>query len=165
MKSVVISEFTWHGGAALIDERSAQLIDERSAQLKVGDKVFTYYLGASQRLATPWKVLQSITPSAGGNIEIVLSDTILYSVGAHIANSLSHLPGIERIFIRKDNDFFRVWTVIADMDLRTEDQIYAAELAFMDRFRDIPLDFSVIFRQGKDPGTLLPAGAHEVYAA
>ncbi len=157
MKSVVISEPAWHKGTALIDERSEQL--------KVGDDVFTFYLGASRRSATRWRALRSIAANAGDALEAVFSDTIVHSVGAHLAKSLCQLPGVEQIFVRMDDDMIRVWTVIADMDLRTEDRIYAAQLAFMDRFRDIPLDFSVIFRQGKDPGTLLPAGAHEVYAA
>lgn len=157
MKSVVISEPTWHEGTALIDARSDEV--------QVGDDVFIFYLGASRRVAARWRALRSITTSAGGAIETVVWGTIWHSVGAHLAGSLSQIPGIERIFVRKDDDFFRVWTVIADMDLRIEDQIYTAQLAFMDRFRDIPLDFSVIFRQGKSPETLLPAGAHEVYAA
>ncbi len=157
MKSVVISEPAWNEGTVLIDERLEEL--------KAGDDVFILNLGASKRLAARWKALRSITVSAGGAIETAFSDSILHSVGAHLAGSLSHIPGIERIFVRKDDDFVRVWTVIADMDLPAEDQIYAAQLAFMDRFRDIPLDFSVIFRQGKDLETIRPAGAHEVYAA
>ncbi len=157
MKSVVVSEPVWHEGTVLIDERSDQV--------KVGDDLFIVNLGAPQPLAFYWKGFRSFAASAGGRIEAVFSDTILHSVGARLAESLSQIPGIERILVRRDDDFFRVWTVIADMDLRIEDEIYAAQLAFMDQFRDIPLDFSVIFRQGKDPETLLPAGAHEIYSA
>ena len=69
------------------------------------------------------------------------------------------IPEVERIFIRKDEDFMRVWTVIPDVNVDVEDRIYEAQMAFMDKFRGFPCDFSVIFRQDLDLTALKPINA------
>ncbi|MBI4573124.1 MAG: hypothetical protein HY713_07530 [candidate division NC10 bacterium] len=53
--------------------------------------------------------------------------------------------------------------MIADFDLALEDQIYAAQLTLMDQFPEIPFDFAVIFRQGRDPDSIRPSRARRVY--
>jgi len=72
---------------------------------------------------------------------------------------VAQIPGIERVFIRKDDDFMRIWMVIPDINIGTEDRIYAAQMAFMGKFPGIPCDFSVIFRQDLDLPAVWPVGS------
>lgn len=156
MSSILISEPASPGDV---------LIAERSDQIEDQGNTLTFYRGTSTRIGPPWKAAPSSVPSNGGSLPHSFSDTVFHSIEALFASRLSAVRGVERIFIRKDNDFFRVWVVIADVDLALEDQIYAAQLAFMDQFPDIPFDFAVIFRQGKDPDSIQPSGARRVYPA
>jgi hypothetical protein len=143
--------------------RAATFIDERPEEFEENGDVFSCSRG-ELRVAPEWKAYFSAVTTAAAALEKKICDTVVDSLGARLAAELSNVPGVERVFLRRDEDFFRVWTVIADMDLATEDRIYAAQFAFMDRFPEIPFDFSVIFRQGRDAGTLKPAGAHEAPA-
>jgi hypothetical protein len=154
MRSLSISEPTSRGDI-LIAERS-DLIEEQGG-------TYTFYLGASTRVAPHWKAAPSTAISGGGSLPQTFSDTVIHSIERLLAEKLLKIQGIERILIRKDTDFFRVWVVIPDIDLTIEDQIYAAVLGFMDKFSDIAFDFAVLFRQGKDPDSIQPAHAFQVY--
>ena len=94
-----------------------------------------------------------------------ISNSVLDSVGSLFAKRLSGIRGVERIFVRKDDDFFKVWVVVPTTDLALEDQIYESQCAVMDRFRDIAFDFTVIFREGKDAASIQPSGARLVHPA
>lgn len=142
MRSVVISEPA-APGVILIEERSEVAEHDR--------ETFQVYCGLLTRFAAPWKAA------------VETSDSIFHSIGAHFAKHLSRVTGIERIFARRDDDFLRVWIVIPEMDLAKEDEIYEAQLAFMDKFPDTKFNLCVIFRQGKDPRTINPSGARLVY--
>jgi hypothetical protein len=155
MRSLSISEPATRGDI-LIVERS-DLIEEQEATY------YTLYLGAATRVAPQWKAAPSTEISGSGSLPQTLSDTILHTIEGLLAEKLSTIQGIERILIRKDTDFFRAWVVIPDIDLAIEDQIYAAVLNFMDKFPDMPFDFAVLFRQGKDPNSIQPARAFQVY--
>lgn len=154
MRSLSISEPTSRGDI-LIAERS-DLVEEQGG-------TYTFYLGASTRVAPHWKAAPSTEVSGGGSLPQTLSDSVIHSIERLLAEKLLKIRGIERILIRKDTDFFRAWVVIPDVDLVLEDQIYAAVLGFMDKFPDIPFDFAVLFRRGKEPSSIQPARAFQVY--
>lgn len=156
MKSILISEPASPGEV---------FISERSDQIDYNGGTLTFYRGTFTRIGPPWKSAPSSAVSSMGVLLQRISDTVFHSIEAVFVNSLSTIRGIERILIRKDNDFFRVWVVIGDMDLEIEDQVYAAQLAFMDQFPDIPFDFTMIFRQGKDPASIQPSQARLVYSS
>lgn len=132
------------------------LLAERSEPAECGGEILTVYRGTVRR-EIPLRNL--VLPSP------LISNSVLDSVESLFVKELSGISGIERIFVRKDNDFFRVWVVIPTMDLALEDQIYAVQLSFMDRFRDISFDFTVIFREGKDVASIQPSGARLVHPA
>jgi len=154
MRSLSVSEPTSRGDI---------LIAERSDLLEEQGGTYTIYLGASTRVAPHWKAAPSTERSDGGSLPQTFSDTVIHSIERLLAEKLLKIQGIERILIRKDTDFFRAWAVIPDIDLVLEDQIYAAVLGFMDKFPDIPFDFAVLFRQGKEPSSIQPARAFQVY--
>lgn len=154
MSSILVSEPA-SPGLVLITEHSDQIEDQGST--------LTFYRGTSTRIGPKWKAAPSSEVSSERSLSQSFSDTVFHSIDALFVNRLSTIRGIERIFSRKDSAFFRVWVVIADIDLALEDQIYATQLAFMDHFPDIPFDFAVIFRQGRDPSAIQPAGARRLY--
>lgn len=137
------------------------IILEDSEEFTERGNTFTFYRGVHTRIGSPWKADRS---SALSEMQFTsTSHTVDHSVEKHFAGALSKVDGIERIFIRKDNDFVRVWVVIADTDVALEDEIYSAQLTLMDQFPEIPFDFAVIFRQGGDPDSIRPSRALQVY--
>lgn len=54
----------------------------------------------------------------------------------------------------------RIWTVIDVPDEELQEQIYAAELKFLDKLPDGPSDFSVLYRHGRTLEEIRPVGAH-----
>ena len=91
------------------------------------------------------------------------TDTLSSAIERDFVQMVSKIPEVERILIRKDLDYMRIWTVIRDTDVDVEDRIYDAQLAFMDKFPDIPCDFSVIFRQDLDPTSINPLNAQVLF--
>lgn len=152
--------------SVVIDEPvspSVILLAKRSERAECAEEILTSYRG-TVRLVIPLRTM--VLPSSQSSkapSEPGISDGVSRSVESLFAKQLSGIRGVERIFVRKDNDFFRVWVVIPTKDLALEDQIYAAQLSFMDRFRDIPFDFTVIFREGKDAASIQPSGARLVH--
>lgn len=102
----------------------------------------------------------SKTPSEVGD----QTDTVSAAIEREFVRLVEQFPEIERIFIRKDEDFMRVWTVVHDVNIEVEDRIYEAQMAFMDKFRDFPCDFSVIFRQDLDLTALKPVDAQVIFS-
>ena len=133
--------------------RGLVLITEHSDEVEYLGEKFMVYRGATTRIGQAWMPASDI------------SDSVFDSIEALFAKQLIDVKGIERIFARKDDEFFRIWVVVADTDLDLEDRIYATQLKFMDRFEEARFDFSVIFRQGKDPISINPARARLLYAA
>ncbi len=78
---------------------------------------------------------------------------------------ISPIAGVEKVFVRRDKDFYRVWTVIADMDLDLEDCICDAQLSIIDLFPETRFDFSVVFRGKNDSGWFTPYGAAQIFPA
>ncbi len=91
------------------------------------------------------------------------TDSVSAAIEREFVKMVEQIPNVECLFIRKDEDFMRVWTVIPDVDIEVEDQIYEAQMTFMDKFSDIPCDFSVIFRQDLNPTTLKPVDAQVLF--
>lgn len=92
------------------------------------------------------------------------TDTTSAAIEREFVQLVRQIPEVERIFIRKDEDFMRIWTVIHDVNIDAEDSIYEAQMRFMDEFRGFPCDFSVIFRQELDLTTLKPVGAQVLFS-
>lgn len=135
---------------------------EQSEQIDWPDNTATVlYTGAHFPYCPPWKPNRTIGVSGTTS----WTDTLADSIASRLQEKFSAIGGVERIYARRDRDFYSVWMVIPDMDRDLEDQIYAAELAFMDRFPDIPFDFTVIFRQGKDPASIHPYGAFPIHTS
>ncbi len=153
MSSILIDELA-SPGAVLISERSDQTVYQGEA--------FTIYGGARTLAVDPWKKALSSIMNTLQILPTQVSDSISDSIGSRFKDQIASIHAIERIFIRKDGDFFRIWLVIPAMDLAIEDRIYAAQLSFMDRFPDIRFDFTIIFREGKDPALIRPQGARLV---
>lgn len=74
-----------------------------------------------------------------------------------------HMPEIERVFWKVEDDRIRAWTIIDQPNLPVENEIYDAQLDFMDMFPELSCDFAVIFRQGKVPDQISPEGAKQVF--
>lgn len=89
-------------------------------------------------------------------------DSAFNSVERLFAAEVGRIDGVEELYIRKDRDFYRMWTVLNEADVTIEDKVYDAQLRLMDQL-DLPCDFSVIFRGGKDPASVRPGGAHRLY--
>ena len=92
-----------------------------------------------------------------------LSSTMADSVGKYFASLLPKDRRIEQICWAFEGNLLRVWTIIDRPDFDFEIPIYEAELRFMDRFRDLECDFSVIYRFGKPLDHIAPTGAAAVY--
>ena len=153
MNSILIDELA-SPGAALISERSDQTVYQ-------GEE-FTIYRGARTLTVDPWKKALSSIMSTLQTLPTQVSNSIFDSIESRFKDQIASIHAVERIFIQKDGDFFRIWLVIPAMDLAIEDRIYAAQLSFMDRFPDIRFDFTIIFREGKDPASIQPQGARLV---
>ena len=139
------------------------LLAERSERAEYAGEIFTVYRGTVRR-KIPLQNL--VLPSLQRSMvlpEQVISNSVLDSIESLFAKRLSGIRGVERIYVRKDDDFFRVWVVVPTMDLVVEDQIYESQCEFMDHFRDISFDFTVIFREGKDAASIQPSGARLVH--
>lgn len=91
------------------------------------------------------------------------ADTHFHSLVRRFVDRVSHLSEIERVFWKVEDDRIRVWTIIGEPNLPVENQIYDAQLEFMDMFPELSCDFVVIFRQGKAPDQISPEGARQVF--
>lgn len=80
------------------------------------------------------------------------------SVERIFAAEVFQIEGIEGLYVRKDPDYYRIWTILNEPDVTIEDRIYEVQIRFMEQL-DIPCDFTVIFRQGRDAASLRPSGA------
>lgn len=141
------------------------LLAERSERAECAGEIHTTYFGTVRRSIPLWRLILPSPQSSVVPSEQAISNSVLDSVESLLAERLSGIRGVERIFVRKDDDFFRVWVVVPTMDLALEDQIYESQCAFMGRFRDIAFDFTVIFREGKDAASIQPSGARLVHPA
>ena len=92
------------------------------------------------------------------------TDSASAAIESKFVQLVAPIREVERIFIRKDRDYMRIWTVIQDISVDVEDRIYDAQLAFLKKYVGIPCDFSVIFRQDLDPATLNPMNAQVLFS-
>lgn len=144
---------------------NAILLAEQSECAECAGEILTIYRGTVRRPIPRRNLILSSSQSGRSPSEQEISDSVFHSVESLFAKQLSSIRGVERIFVRKDDDFFRVWVVIPTIDLTLEDAIYESQCAFMDRFRDISFDFTIIFREGKDVASIQPSGARLVHPA
>ncbi|GMR23500.1 MAG: hypothetical protein BMS9Abin37_1934 [Acidobacteriota bacterium] len=128
-------------------------------------------------------VLESETRSErwvdGKNFEIVapprciifdsLSETILLytnvlasictrstqSLNQHIADLMSVVPQVERVYSKYDGNTFYTWIVIEERDRDVQRAIYAIEKEIIGRFSEMCFDFYIIYRSGADIDSLV----------
>lgn len=111
---------------------------------------------------TGWHIyLRFEFPTLVDSCSFDIIDSAYNSFERTFAAEVRKIQGVEEVYIRKDRDYFRIWTVLNEADVAIEDQIYDAQVRFMDQL-DLPCDFTVIFRQGKDPSSVRPAGASPI---
>ncbi len=91
-----------------------------------------------------------------------VSSTISHSLANAFASLLPGDPRVERVYWHFDGETFKVWTVIDTPDDQVEHPIYAAQVAFMEKFSDLDCDFVVIYRFGKPIEHLRPTGVKEL---
>lgn len=92
------------------------------------------------------------------------ADSAVNSLVSMFVGKVSHLPQVERIFWKLEDNRVRVWTIMNEPKLAVENEIYDTQLELMDLLPDMSFDFAVIFRQGKSPGQISPEGATRVFA-
>lgn len=68
-------------------------------------------------------------------------------------------PRVECAYWSCEGALLRVWTIIDHADALLEEQIYNAQLTFMDQYPYLDCDFSLIFRCGKPLEAVKPEGA------
>ena len=71
------------------------------------------------------------------------------SLAEFFVSKLPEDPRIERVYWAREGAIVKIWTIIDHPDYEFEQSIYEAQLGFMDAFRDLECDFSVIYRPGK----------------
>ena len=82
--------------------------------------------------------------------------------------ALSFLPllpeseSIKGVYWAHEESTVRIWTVIDEPNDVLEEQIYKAQLRFMDSHVHLYWDFSVIYRFGKSMQTIIPTDAIKV---
>ena len=96
-------------------------------------------------------------------VRMVEGDTIDHSLVNFFVARIAGLSEVERVFWKAQHSRIRVWTVMDRPNVAIENQIYDAQLDFMDVFPEISFDFVVIFRQGKNQEQISPEGATEVF--
>lgn len=102
--------------------------------------------------------IDSVTATAGHAPADAAHDSLLRA----FAGEVGKIQGVEGLYVRKDLGCLQIWTVLDDVDVSVEDKVYDAQLRLMDRL-DVPCDCSIIFRQGKDPAAVQPAGAFRLF--
>jgi hypothetical protein len=118
------------------------------------------YVGTRPHVPVWWKPTRSVSSNEGC---FLWSDTLAESLAARLREKFSSISGIEKIFVRRDKDFYRVWTVIPDMDIDLEDRIYDTQLAIIDLFPETKFDFSVVFRRERGRDWFSPYGAAQIF--
>jgi hypothetical protein len=121
--------------------------------------LMTLYVGAQAPAPAWWKPTRSVTSNG---CHFRWSDTLAESLATRLREKFCTISGIEKIFVKRDRDFYRVWTVIPDMDIDLEDRICDAQLAIIDLFPETKFDFSVVFRRERDCGWFAPYGAVQI---
>ncbi len=101
--------------------------------------------GSNQR---PLPYLQAEFPTEWPHLPDI-SSTVTHSLAEFFVSKLPEDPRIERVYWALEGAVVRVWTIIDHPDYEFEQSIYEAQLGFMDAFRDLECDFSVIYRLGK----------------
>ncbi len=134
----------------------ALLLSEVSEKLEGQD--LTRYVGVVIKYGKEWNPVA--TSGIQSTVDHSTSDT--NSIAKLLADKFSAIKGIESLFFRRDDDFYRVWVVIANFELPLEDQIYSAQMVVMDQLGGISFDFTVLARQGQDPGSIQPFQARRV---
>lgn len=118
------------------------------------------YVGTRPHVPVWWKPTRSVVSNEG---RFCWSDTLAESLATRLQEKFSSISGIEKIFVRRDKDFYRVWTVIPDMDIDLEDRICDAQLAIIDLFPETKIDFSVVFRRERGRDWFSPYGAAQIF--
>ena len=104
-------------------------------------------------------VFEFPSPVSSGSFDSV--DSAYNSIERSFALQVRGILGVELVYIRKDRDYYRIWTIMNEPDVAIEDRVYDAQMHFMAQL-DLPCDFTIIFRQGRDSESVRPAGAAQI---
>lgn len=78
-------------------------------------------------------------------------------LAARFAGHLPRHTSLEQVRWKVQDGQLHVWTVISERNEELQRQIYAAEMHLLDA--DVPVDFSVVCRNGRPVDGLFPADA------
>ena len=98
-----------------------------------------------------WYTLLSLRP--------ITASTVTDSLGSFFSSLLPEEDRILGVYWMFEGEVLRVWTAIEDEDFEVEMPIYEAQVRFIEKMSDLDCDFSVIYRQGRELGQLLPTKA------
>lgn len=85
----------------------------------------------------------------------------LPDVHSSVGRSLSDIPEVERVYVVREGNTLRVFTIVGEVNEDVYDRIYEHERSIIRDFRDAHFDFNVISLRGRAPaevmGSILPA--------
>jgi len=102
-----------------------------------------------------------LTPSISNAVDA--SDTTQVSIKS-FADRLGRIPQVERVLLRIDEDATRLWIVLDDINIEAENEVYDLQLGLLDALPDVLLDFSIIFRGGRDCRSVIPLGTIDLFS-
>lgn len=85
------------------------------------------------------------------------------SLKAFIAQRMSDLSTVERVYSKYQDRVFYTWIVIEQRDTDVLRQIYDRELEVIERFADFGFDFYIIYRLGADVESLVSGDLELVF--
>lgn len=77
------------------------------------------------------------------------------SLKVYLARQIFEVPEAERVFCRRQDNIYFVWTVIDQLDYDVRRKIYQKQKAIVHLFGDEVFDFYVVARRGKPPGSII----------
>ncbi len=91
-----------------------------------------------------------------------VSSTLTDSLANYFVSFLPSNPAIQRVCWTFDGPRLRVWTIIPAPDDLLEEQIYDAQLRFMEKFPEMSFDFVVLYLFGNPIADVRPTGLIQV---
>jgi hypothetical protein len=82
-----------------------------------------------------------------------------------LAEPLSRLAEVEQIFVRREDPLLRIWVVLPDYQVRTEEALFDWLEHRAKAVPGLDLDLSIIYRKGRDGESLAPPGSRRVYCS
>ncbi len=118
--------------------------------------------------SVPSEMSSGIDVSIGTVLTPSISDAVDASHAAQVsikafADRLGRIPQVERVLLRIDEDAMRLWIVLDEINIEAENEVYDLQLGLLDALPDVLLDFSMIFRSGRDYRSVIPLGTIDLF--